>query len=613
MISFTEFLNKTFKQEIHEAAQNCIDIDNVYELPVSVVYAEISQIDTRKLFQFHDNMEFPVIITVRVSTDEDGRCYYRIVDMKGTISGTLTRLFKDFSIKAVGICKNRVKHNSKFFNDDLLPYLTKEQMTAIANKIISRDKPYDLSEDYCQRISPLKLAKKHGMKVLYCRLSDNGSIRGAYVFEDSYIDIYNPTTQMYEPKFVKANTILIDSSLSTKPDVMRFTVMHEIIHALVHKYALWLMRMQNHEKCSFSCMRVLFDSQSNRDSFIDRMEKQADTIASLLLMPKEPFCQIVDNMIKPYECKLNVNNFVTIIQKVARYFGVSLSAARRRMIECGYTMAEGVFYHIDGHYVPPFDFVEGSLKKDETFVISQHQLRTILSRNKKLLKAYTTRRIIFVENHLVLNSSEFVEGSGQKIRLTENARNNLHLCAFKFRMTFLQFGINQYDEMPYRGDILYRTAESRLRPEVIYADTNMSLEEKAATMKTRTLDLNTVKKKIGGDSTASFKAVYEWAEMNEKEVAENSWTDIRTIRRILNDADYQPKKDTLIRICIGMQLPEKVSIPLLQVMVGGLRNTPDDEACIVFLRTPELYNIEICNQLMQMQGFSSLGGKNPAI
>ena len=150
---------------------------------------------------------------------------------------------------------------------------------------------------------------------------------------------------------------------------------------------------------------------------------------------------------------------------------------------------------------------------------------------------------------------------------------------------------------------MFRSAESRLNPDVVMSDNNLSIEEKAKILKIRDDDITSVKKQICGDSKDAFNVIYKWSDMTEKEIAEESWTAERVIRSMLNEEDYQPNKKTLIRICIQ----------LIKTMVGGLRNSGVDQAYTTFLRTPELYTIGTCNQILELQDKPTLGGKEPGM
>ena len=612
MNSFTLFLNANFADRIWKAAKKCLDKDNVRELPVKLKSAKITQVNTRNLFDFDDHLELPAIITVATELEEDGRVYRREFDMKAHVSGTLTLDFKDCCVSASSICPNRVRTLYKDFADDFLPYLDSKKMEKIARDILRGYDPYIREGKYKRRISATKLANALGIRVFYSHLSDCGSVRGVYVFEKSLVEVYDEGRKTFVKVQVPANSILIDYSLRDKQNIMRFTVMHEVVHAIVHKYALRLMRMTDSNVGSLSCLALFFENQSSSDNFIDRMEKQADKIAAFLLMNKDDFCYVVRDLILSYRRRLTAKNIEDVIVKTSAYFGVSISAVKKRMVECGFTLAEGVFCYVDDHYVPAFDFTEGSLKKGETFVISKNQMRKLLSENKKLLKMYISGTVCFVENHLVLNSDEYIIGHGAKARLTDKARNNLDKCAFKFRINYPTVH-KDIGSSTNNGRIVFRSAESRLNPDVVMSDNNLSIEEKAKILKIRDDDITSVKKQICGDSKDAFNVIYKWSDMTEKEIAEESWTAERVIRSMLNEEDYQPNKKTLIRICIGMNLPSELSLQLIKTMVGGLRNSGVDQAYTTFLRTPELYTIGTCNQILELQDKPTLGGKEPGM
>ena len=109
--TFNDYLEENFRDIIADAAQELLDEDNIRGISAKVVDVSIKQIDITKLLQTDDHAEFPVIICAVIRTCEDDRVYRQNVEMKGSISGTFSELFRDFSIKLRSI--SCVKANSK--------------------------------------------------------------------------------------------------------------------------------------------------------------------------------------------------------------------------------------------------------------------------------------------------------------------------------------------------------------------------------------------------------------------------------------------------------------------------------------------------------------------
>ena len=89
--SFTNYLNNRFCDEIMEEAEECLCADNVRGLSARVTAVQIWQISTDVLLKYEDYAEFPVVISARVRTDEDGKgCMWHIL-WQSTLTLTMFR------------------------------------------------------------------------------------------------------------------------------------------------------------------------------------------------------------------------------------------------------------------------------------------------------------------------------------------------------------------------------------------------------------------------------------------------------------------------------------------------------------------------------------------
>ena len=123
-------------------------------------------------------------------------------------------------------------------------------------------------------------------------------------------------------------------------------------------------------------------------------------------MPKEAFRLKAEEILKSYGFLPEPNDIRKAVERIAEFFDVSVSAAKRRMTQLDFEEANGVFNFVDGQYVPPFGYRKGFLEKDETFVISAEQLRSILKTDRKMAKHISHGRVCFIESHLVINTPD---------------------------------------------------------------------------------------------------------------------------------------------------------------------------------------------------------------
>ena len=427
---------------------------------------------------------------------------------------------------------------------------------------------------------------------------------------DTKIKVYNHNQDAWIERFVPANTILVNMAIKGNWEAVRFTIMHELIHAYMQRYALWLRMMCIHDFHDFQCPVRQYEDYRFLDDFLERAERQADLMASYALMPAEAFKKKAKEILERSGAWITPESVKAAVDKTAQFFCVSTSAARRRMLELGFEQAKGVYNYIDGGYVPPFTFSKGSLEKDETFVISAKQLQEVLTQDKKVMKLFVKCRICFVENHLVLNSPQYIEGKGKYAHLTGYAREHMEECAFKFRMVFPDehFSDSSYDT----GDaVVYRTQCSRQEVSVIMTDPKISEEERIRILADRTEDITSIAKQIGRDFPSAMSAVVAWSDMEKGEIAHDAWIDDKTLYKLCHSDEERPTLKIMVRLCVAMQLPMEISILLVEASQCGTRATLTDMGFIQFLAMPSLYTVKLINEILAAQGRQTLGGHDP--
>ena len=98
-----------------------------------------------------------------------------------------------------------------------------------------------------------------------------------------------------------------------------------------------------------------------------------------------------------------------VIDEVSYFFMVSRLAAKIRMIDIGYEEAIGTFTYIDGKYVKPHTFKKGSIKKNQTFSISEVDAIIQSSINPSLKRKLESGNYIFVDSHFCINHPKYVQ------------------------------------------------------------------------------------------------------------------------------------------------------------------------------------------------------------
>jgi len=169
------------------------------------------------------------------------------------------------------------------YNDVLDDYAVAVLRDAIP-EVLDRPMPVDVEWllDYYLHLSVEFKKLSYGKKVL-----------GMTAFNPGYIQIINEDGQP-DALLVDSGTIVIDSSLLRKRNEhrMRFTMMHEGTHWMIHQRAFskenLLFENQKYENQYLAAKEGCIDYSRNQKERTDseRLERQADFFASAILIPK---------------------------------------------------------------------------------------------------------------------------------------------------------------------------------------------------------------------------------------------------------------------------------------------------------------------------------------
>lgn len=212
--------------------------------------------------------------------------------------------------------------------ETLLPYIPSSEYDNVAMEFLGRYYPDALNKP--QRIPILDIAKNDvGLDVEFMCLSEELDIYGITIFEDGNVEVYDSDEGIYDTKFIKRKTVLIDPEAVKKTNIgcRNNTIAHECVHWYKHRMYY---RMQKYTlpkkakycKCSINGLNIYNDEE-------ELMERQAIGIAPRILMPKpifEEVAQSYDNL---------TENSWREIAEIADFFDVSKQSVTIRLRECG--------------------------------------------------------------------------------------------------------------------------------------------------------------------------------------------------------------------------------------------------------------------------------------
>lgn len=105
----------------------------------------------------------------------------------------------------------------------------------------------------------------------------------------------------------------------------------------------------------------------------------------------------------------------------------------------------------------------------------------------------------------------------------------------------------------------------------------------------------------------TLKQLMKWSRVGVRVLSERSLISTKTIQRMRNHEDYQASVETVIALCVGMQLPPPVSHRFLELAGYQIRYSSEMWAAYdMILDKYYKQGIQSCNALLRAMGFKDL-------
>ena len=229
-----------------------------------------------------------------------------------------------------------------------IPYITNKALDNYAQEIVADFRPESLEVP-----GPLDaevwVTKYLGLAIQYLNILDVYGVHAMIAFNDGVIQAVNENTGQEESIPVPAGTIIIDPSITLhyKQNRLRFTLAHEGAHWLLHKKAFSVdnpfgqANIYENQLLAAKVERTDCKHRHKIGSDTDCIERQADFLASAILMPRSALRIIFKNFLaafgeKPRKLVRGINSsddyLVSYLTTyTANTFHVSIRAARIRL------------------------------------------------------------------------------------------------------------------------------------------------------------------------------------------------------------------------------------------------------------------------------------------
>jgi len=172
-----------------------------------------------------------------------------------------------------------------------IPYVTYNTLDWYAEELIRDFSPKELEAPGILDVDGF-IEYYLRLSVDYRRICLSRNVLGITAFNDGSVDVLCEETGQIERMHVTTGTIILDPSLNTKRNIprLRFTMLHEGSHWLLHRKAFaednpcGAAGIYENKFIAAKEGRVDYSRSTNERTDVDWMERQADFLASALIM-----------------------------------------------------------------------------------------------------------------------------------------------------------------------------------------------------------------------------------------------------------------------------------------------------------------------------------------
>lgn len=243
-----------------------------------------------------------------------------------------------------------------------IPYITYEALDDYGQRIVQDFSPETAHTPAIMDVDGFVEYYLH-LNVEFRRISYNRKILGMTAFNGGLIEVINEDTGRPEQLSVAAGTVVIDTSLMTKRNTprLRFTMIHEAAHWLLHRKAyaednpFGPAGVYENQFLAAKEGRMDYSRSLKEHTDIERMERQADFLASAILMPISAMRLAYRNYFsyfgeRPHQIVRGKNpmddcHVAGLPEYIAKEFGVSKRAALIRLEKLNAIVDSGYMFY----------------------------------------------------------------------------------------------------------------------------------------------------------------------------------------------------------------------------------------------------------------------------
>jgi len=565
-----------------------------------------------------NELKFDVVVSAEIEITETARHHDLENDcaeqwFRVSCSCDVSNGIKNFRVEGFCIYSKSRAGKPGQLSDYLVPVIHKEELDAVAEGFLRQYYPEALESP--MPVPAADLAARMGLTIRQEHITKTCTVFGQVFFADCVVPCYDEEKGVYHDVAVDEGTILVDPDVFFMRTLGSYnnTIVHECVHWGLHRRFFELEKLYNTEAKSIVCQVKEGDAPEKKRSPLEWMEWQANHLAPRILMPAATTKVKIEELfaaartVSPNATPSDIMEQVVIA--LAEFFGVSKQSAKIRMIDLGYTDAIGVFNYTDDGYVPSHSFESKAVAKNQTFVVGEADLAIAFLTQPNFQSMMESGRYVYVDKHICINDKKYIgkTAAGTAV-LTDYAMQHMDECCLTFDVTYKKN--SQYGASFYTECALFRAAMSDSHPEAGYLHNqfNQAIDVKASTsadFKSSVTAITAVKKALPSEFGDTLSAHMKRLSMTNEAMADRCLINEDNIRKYRN-GQKKPKLQTVIALCVGLQLPPMLGFDLVDKAGFTLKSGLEQAAYNIILCTMTQNSIYECNEMLRAMNVRTL-------
>ena len=498
-------------------------------------------------------------------------------------------------------------------NEYLLPIIPADDYAMVARSMVANYFPEEFQDGVLRpgfTVDGFELARRMRIPVKKVRFADKRCLGHAY-FGHETVDLLTSDGHIY-PMDVDPFTILIDLQACMRANCVNSTLIHECAHIYLDYTFFMLQIITGNPFRKFT--RRLKPADRQRlpyNSPIQWMELQAEKLPAFIIMEEESTRRYVEELLEKMDAGHSVPAMRAVLNRMSEHYGVSKSMAKYRLIEIGYSEAEGIYNFIDDRYIPDHS-CSGEWPKGCTFTISPKDLANLCLTSPHIDTLLRSGAYRYVEGHICFNHPDFIAKArrGNTLSLTTYAREHIDLCCIAFRprgrytrASYDPTGCSRNAKEPYTDRFLGRYELASEPDTQGYEQENLLFSEDSKRW-------GTLKYSMPEDFCDAVDCILKAKNLSRESLAFSLDIDRKTLYSALRAS--RPSLAHMVGIFVALGVPYYISIDVIEANGPNMRNTDLHNLYRQMLLSAGSISVERCNDILKKSGFPPFFGNDNA-